>query len=176
MPFKWTGANHGEGNHAGCPSHIPTSNICAEKQCGQPWTILNDPNGFCSLYLLGHLVMDIRSPVCGWGFCLLCKICVGNSEFRSQAWEGYGAFGNWPTHGKESDRPNVDSVSSHCSQLFPISPNIHNPGLCLYQYNSPMSMQILKPQRVRRQQWICFYNLALSFIAALALYKFLFSD
>lgn len=66
-----------------------------------------------------------------------------NSAFRSQAWEGHGAFISWPTHGKESNCPNVDSFSSHCSQLFPISSNIHNPGLCLYQYNSPMSMQIL---------------------------------
>lgn len=70
-----------------------------------------------------------------------------NSDFcvrlKFQAWEGYIAFKDGPTHGKESSCPNVDNLFSHCSQLLPISPNIHNPGLCLYQYNSPMSMQIL---------------------------------
>lgn len=47
-----------------------------------------------------------------------------------------------PTHKKESRSPSGDQVSSHCSQLLPIRPNIRNPGLCLYHNNSPMSVQI----------------------------------
>lgn len=79
-------------------------------------------------------VVLTRPPDDGRGglLCLSGRMCVAVQLSGSRA----------HPQKKESRSPSGDQVSSHCSQLLPIRPNIHNPGLCLYHNNSPMSVQI----------------------------------
>lgn len=76
MLFKQGGVSHRQSPHELFLTTFPPATFVLKNSMFRREPFKMNPMDFYSFYLLGHLVMHVRSLVCGWGFCLLCKICV----------------------------------------------------------------------------------------------------